>query len=479
MKQGIKFAFQFVLVIALVAVLLGSVLLPAIVLPFVDTIGVASAIDTVPVFDSVNLYRSYVQPGVYQLSGITFTVNNDFSILVNGTSTSSVAFMLGNTTGNPYTWGNSQSVNWSAGSYYLSFGNRTNYCYFQLVLIINGVQSWLQQNQVFTFTDDINFFNARIFVEANSTVDNMLFKPQFERGTEATPYQPNLNAIYDLGHKGFDDLQNQVTDLQNKNNQLQNQYDNLLSSLEWDFVRSLDLTSFSLSNNDVFGSSANLVYKDTTYYGYLFKSSDVSSNLSGISGTFNLRATIPQGNRVKISWDYFGPYDFSNTLISETLTVGVSSGIIGENTFIYNNSFMNGYLYRVNHTFEFVAPYDISYIEVFSSSKLSSGLFISGLKVYTNGLDVSIIADDYYNQGVKDGYDEGYRIGQEKGYADGQKSQGDYSFFGLIGAVIDAPINSFKQMFDFEVLGVNLSSFVLSLFTMSVIIVILKMVIGR
>ncbi len=82
-----------------------------------------------------------------------------------------------------------------------------------------------------------------------------------------------------------------------------------------------------------------------------------------------------------------------------------------------------------------------------------------------------------FEEGKKQGYDEGYRVGQEKGYAEGSKAQGDYSFLGLIGAVIDAPINSFRQMFDFDVLGVNMSSFMLSLFTISIIIVIIKLVI--
>lgn len=80
----------------------------------------------------------------------------------------------------------------------------------------------------------------------------------------------------------------------------------------------------------------------------------------------------------------------------------------------------------------------------------------------------------------KRGYDSGHTIGYNKGYSDGLSagSTNDYSFLGLIGAVVDAPVNAFKSMFNFEVLGVNLTSFFMAMLTASAIIIIIRIALG-
>lgn len=79
-----------------------------------------------------------------------------------------------------------------------------------------------------------------------------------------------------------------------------------------------------------------------------------------------------------------------------------------------------------------------------------------------------------YDAGDEAGYNRGYGVGFNKGQADA--SSGNYTFLALIGSVLDAPISAFKGLLDFELLGVNMSSFVLAIMSLCVIIVIIRVV---
>lgn len=105
---------------------------------------------------------------------------------------------------------------------------------------------------------------------------------------------------------------------------------------------------------------------------------------------------------------------------------------------------------------------------------------LSGLSSFMSG--AGYLYDDFYNDGYDDGFSSGDRNGYNRGYGvgfnDGQVDalDGNYTFLGLIGSVIDAPISAFRGLLDFELLGVNMSSFVLAVMSLCVIIVIIRMV---
>ena len=90
-------------------------------------------------------------------------------------------------------------------------------------------------------------------------------------------------------------------------------------------------------------------------------------------------------------------------------------------------------------------------------------------------------------------YDAGFVAGQDsmqgaienarqQGFAEAQKmfdnGNTDYSFFGLISAVIDAPIKAIRGLLNFDILGVNMFSFVTSLFSLAVVLMIVKLLLG-
>lgn len=87
-----------------------------------------------------------------------------------------------------------------------------------------------------------------------------------------------------------------------------------------------------------------------------------------------------------------------------------------------------------------------------------------------------------YNEGSSEGYDSGYtegnREGYNTGYAEGVEDSNQYTFLGLVGAVIDAPIQAFTNLFNFELFGTNIKNLLLALFTASVIVVVVKFSLG-
>lgn len=114
--------------------------------------------------------------------------------------------------------------------------------------------------------------------------------------------------------------------------------------------------------------------------------------------------------------------------------------------------------------------------------------------VYYNELTNNQIYDEGYNAGYgigsTEGYDTGYNTGYNQGFSNGEttgfgngynqglETASETTFLGLIGATIDAPIKAFRGLFNFELLGVNMVSLITGLFTLCVIVCIVKLVLG-
>ena len=82
-----------------------------------------------------------------------------------------------------------------------------------------------------------------------------------------------------------------------------------------------------------------------------------------------------------------------------------------------------------------------------------------------------------YNQGFDNGRNDGYNNGYNSGYSAGVESAHNYTFLSLISAVVTVPFTAFKSIFNFDLLGVNIFTLVGSLFTIAVILTIIKKVI--
>lgn len=95
---------------------------------------------------------------------------------------------------------------------------------------------------------------------------------------------------------------------------------------------------------------------------------------------------------------------------------------------------------------------------------------------YQSGYDKGALEGN--QTGFNQGYSEGSSVGYNKGYSAGVNDSNQYTFMSLIGAVFDAPISAFRGLFNFEILGVNMTAFVSSLFALAVIVVIIKIALG-
>ena len=126
-------------------------------------------------------------------------------------------------------------------------------------------------------------------------------------------------------------------------------------------------------------------------------------------------------------------------------------------------------------------------------SQFGEGGWNSWLALFDLSNFASLSNDVYINMGYQNAkvyYDElirtktqesflqGKNQGYEAGFQEGKLQGGNYTFTSLIGAVFDAPIEAFRGLFNFEILGTNMQGFVLALLTLSVIIVVIKFALG-
>lgn len=80
-------------------------------------------------------------------------------------------------------------------------------------------------------------------------------------------------------------------------------------------------------------------------------------------------------------------------------------------------------------------------------------------------------------QGYGDGLRDGKIVGFEEGYREGLKNAKELTFRGLIFAVVDAPVQVFSSMLNFNVLGINLLGFMTSILTIMIVIAVVKVVV--
>ena len=81
------------------------------------------------------------------------------------------------------------------------------------------------------------------------------------------------------------------------------------------------------------------------------------------------------------------------------------------------------------------------------------------------------VESQWYNNGYQAGYDDGYSIGFN---ADSTAA----SIFSGILQIGLLPINFFLAIFNFEILGINLSGFIRALFTVAITIIVIKTIFG-
>lgn len=98
---------------------------------------------------------------------------------------------------------------------------------------------------------------------------------------------------------------------------------------------------------------------------------------------------------------------------------------------------------------------------------------------YNDGWNAaSTVGEQSYNQGYQAGLSVGHENGYSQGYTAGAAAANEYTFFGLISSVLSAPINAITGLLNFDILGVNMSSFFFSLLTFCIILKVASLFTG-
>lgn len=145
----------------------------------------------------------------------------------------------------------------------------------------------------------------------------------------------------------------------------------------------------------------------------------------------------------------------------------------------------------------YLSNYDVIPAGVTHDSYMQLTSFLSNCMSFGYRVSVNDLSGDFYNSGYNNGYldakegfeeeksniyNSGFESGKIAGYNDGYNAGKDvsdnYTFLGLIGAVFDAPIEAFKGLFNFDILGVNMQGFVLAMLTLAVIIIVIRIALG-
>lgn len=171
---------------------------------------------------------------------------------------------------------------------------------------------------------------------------------------------------------------------------------------------------------------------------------------------YNCKINIPSSNA---SYSVYLVYDYS-ALINSQLDAYAST---------FEFSALSGFIYTGIPEEDYGVGYDAGFRDGYDQG-YGADAFQDG---YVDGYDTGYddgrsYADTLLEQATNNGYNNGYY--------EGRASTESYSFLSLIGAVFDAPISALTGLLNFNILGVNMLSFFLSIMSLALALFILKIV---
>lgn len=425
-------------------------------------------------------------------------------LVVSGSGIHWVAFLFRPTSSGIYTF---------AVNYNLTQG--TN-CLFRLRTLS---YTTLIDTSSFNFNTSVQYFSYNITDTTQYYIAQLVFPAdftgyvnwvKFEQGSSFTGYVPKLYENYGY-NQGYDQGVKDTVDRVNLNNGVE-----ILGSFSSVALKYNPSTFFGLQSNnnfEVYGRYGQVMFSSYDQFentGLIYSLYGPSpsgslppqyfSFLSYDSSTYKMSINVPAfgssyvsilpiaynlqyiGQSIYITSDfvvganyriYIRAVDGSqNVLVSDYTIQGQYNGVnfADLSSFLVNGQRYNFYLCPVSAN---------TSISISTNNSYYTGL--NSLCLFTIN-DAYTVGVDNYNQGYDDGYKQGYNRGNSEGFSAGEISgaanANNYTFLGVIGAVIDAPIAGLKGLLNFELLGYNMQGFVLALLSLSVIILIIRLILG-
>lgn len=245
---------------------------------------------------------------------------------------------------------------------------------------------------------------------------------------------------------------------------------------------------------------------------YAFSDSSIEFTLSSSSQKLHIRSFIYQDfdsflsvqhfdiDFISLStnwYSYFYPISFNGVTKYFCFSYKLSSSLFNYNVVsirFYSDSYDTGLAYNHiqfidNNTHYLDVSFTCNYISLDSNRLLRDRVYYLSNNFQDNELyNQGFLAGEStgyrtgYSDGVNVGYNEGYSVGNDIGYnngfSDGVEDSNQYTFMNLLSATIDAPVKYFQSLFNFELLGVNLQGFLTGLFTLCIIVAIVKLCLG-
>ncbi len=262
-------------------------------------------------------------------------------------------------------------------------------------------------------------------------------------------------------------------------------------------------------------------YNGTQEYGILncgFELTRKAIPSTTIPPTYTIKGTLQFIVYDTVVWSADCDFDYDTDTKIETITnirngsFKVSSNY-DKDTNVYKFTVPENKLFLLNDNYNTAYDTFRSYVvnQDYKNTKVPSdnALYLNGYQsaskdFYNNGYNDGVAA------GEKSGYNKGFTAGDAQGYNRGVEVGGNYSFLGLFGAIFDAPIQALfggtttlpagttitdkngntttllssatvkrAGLLNFEIMGVNLSGFVLALFSLSILVVVIKFALGK
>lgn len=195
---------------------------------------------------------------------------------------------------------------------------------------------------------------------------------------------------------------------------------------------------------------------------------------------FNLTEVIPSGCNIKLYLRVdSNPPDSDEFCLPFLIGSLNSSGVYNVYAQFYESTDWDNYTYYESAPNELVPDY---YIINFTTTEALTNICFNFLGVQeTEIMFYDFMISTNYNEsayqniydtalqnGISQGKNAGYLEGYNAGFAAG--SDNDTNFIGLVSAPIDATLSIFDSLFNWELLGVNLKGFISALFSLIIII---------
>lgn len=231
-------------------------------------------------------------------------------------------------------------------------------------------------------------------------------------------------------------------------------YDNGL--IEEDFSSSFEIpTFFDYSYTDYF----SLDYWCEEYGTYRIEYDVYLNDIDFYYNIFDVTYSTT-GNKIFSTFVENEPIEISSSLSDFIYNFSISKSA-------YTSGYSNGYDFGYSQGQYY--GYNDGYAKGLSTGSNSS--YSNG---YNDGVNVG------YEQGKDYGYNNGYSEGYNNGFNEGVSiDQTAFTIFNGILNISMVPVNFFLSIFNFEILGINLKSLVSALLTLSLIIVIIRLITGK